>query len=272
MKRHHQLHDGRRVHLHGWKPDRPDHRDARYAIPMPSLEAAARLPRQFLDMRGPWAEALGIYDQGEIGSCTANGVVQAFRWLYWKAKRAAPDFSRLAQYAWCRDLEGVPLSEDSGCSIRDAIRTVHLVGACPENLWAYDPSLFDLEPPKGCREAAEKHQALSFHSVPGLAAMKFENSSWYPVAFGFSVYPGAMSEAAARTGEIPIPEHGEEPEGGHCMVAIGYCDDRQAVLCANSWGKGWGDGGFAWLPYWYWQHGQADDLWVVHTAEQVALP
>jgi hypothetical protein len=37
--------------------------------------------------------------------------------------------------------------------------------------------------------------------------------------------------------------------GGHAMLAIGYDDARQAFRIQNSWGRGFGDGGYVWLSY-----------------------
>ena len=37
--------------------------------------------------------------------------------------------------------------------------------------------------------------------------------------------------------------------GYHAITVCGFSDTRQALRIANSWGKWWGDGGFAWLSY-----------------------
>jgi hypothetical protein len=41
----------------------------------------------------------------------------------------------------------------------------------------------------------------------------------------------------------------EKPEGGHALVIAGYATLANAVyfLLHNSWGTGWGDGGYAWI-------------------------
>lgn len=285
MSRHHKLHDGKSIHLGGWKRDLPDHRDAHYARSTVSLDEAARLPATFVDMKVALVKALGVYDQGQIGSCTANASLAAFRWLYWKSQQAKktpsgpiPDYSRLYQYAKTRMDEGTPLSDDSGCSIRDAIGTLHQHGACPESLWPYDDgATFDIKPPSGCDVEAKKHETLSYHSVPDLTALKREiagtgpGSGWYPVVGGFTVYESMMSAAVAKTGIVPNPGPGEDVAGGHAILFVGYCDVRRAVCFLNSWGPSWGDGGCGWLPYWYFQHGLVDDLWTIHTAEGITF-
>ncbi len=37
--------------------------------------------------------------------------------------------------------------------------------------------------------------------------------------------------------------------GGHAIVVVGYDDRRQAFKLINSWGRGWGAGGFGWISY-----------------------
>ena len=37
--------------------------------------------------------------------------------------------------------------------------------------------------------------------------------------------------------------------GGHCVCIIGYDDAKEAWLCKNGWGTGWGESGFFWMGY-----------------------
>ncbi len=41
---------------------------------------------------------------------------------------------------------------------------------------------------------------------------------------------------------------GNHVEGGHCTVIVGYSKAKGAFRLRNSWGTGWGDHGYAWLP------------------------
>ena len=38
-------------------------------------------------------------------------------------------------------------------------------------------------------------------------------------------------------------------EGGHCITLVGWDDEEGAWLCKNSWGAGWGEGGYFWIKY-----------------------
>ena len=38
-------------------------------------------------------------------------------------------------------------------------------------------------------------------------------------------------------------------EGGHAIVIVGWDDNKRAWRIKNSWGTGWGEGGYAWIKY-----------------------
>lgn len=57
------------VHHFGWIPDKPDQRDHYFAVPRGAMVARLRV-----DLR---SQCPSIYDQGQLGSCTANGVSAA---------------------------------------------------------------------------------------------------------------------------------------------------------------------------------------------------
>lgn len=58
-------------------------------------------------------------------------------------------------------------------------------------------------------------------------------------------------------------------------MCVGYDDGleigshRGAFLIRNSWGSGWGELGYGWLPYSYLLSGLAEDWWVLLKAEWV---
>jgi C1A family cysteine protease len=95
-----------------------------------------------------------------------------------------------------------------------------------------------------------------------------------PAMFGFSVY-SSMPPSGDGKGEIPFPTEGDSLEGGHAVLAVGYDDARKigkhkgALLIRNSWGTGWGEAGYGWLPYAYVESGQADDFWAMVKAKYV---
>jgi C1A family cysteine protease len=61
-----------KISRYGWLPDLPDHRDDFYAVP---IEWAAVLPAS-TDLR---PQCPPVYDQGQLGSCTANAIAGAIQ-------------------------------------------------------------------------------------------------------------------------------------------------------------------------------------------------
>src|SRR5258708_36119100 len=81
----------RKIARYGWIPDLPDERDHMYAAPPQFLKA---LPAS-TDLR---SQCPGVYDQGMLGSCTANAIGGAIE--FDRMKQKLTDFvqSRLFIY------------------------------------------------------------------------------------------------------------------------------------------------------------------------------
>ena len=89
-------------------------------------------------------------------------------------------------------------------------------------------------------------------------------ASGYPFVFGFTVYASFESAAVAKTGKMPMPKSGEQVVGGHAVLAVGYNNDQRVFIIRNSWGDGWGDKGYFYMPYAYLlDDNLADDLWTI---------
>ena len=247
----------RKIGHYGWIPDLPDQRDHRYAAPPAYLTA---LPRS-VDLRKLCPR---MYDQGALGSCTANAIAGAIE--FDRLKQKLPDFvpSRLFIYYNERVIEGT-VGTDSGAMIRDGIKSVASQGVCPEPEWPYVISHFTQKPPaKAYRDALTDRAVAYSRLTEDLNQMRGCLASGYPFIFGFTVYESFETAAVARTGHAPMPEPGERAVGGHAVVAVGYDDRRQWFVVRNSWGTRWGIGGYFTMPYAYLiQPGLAADLWTI---------
>jgi len=251
-----------RIARYGWLPDLPDHRDQLYAAP---AELAAAPPPK-VDLR---AECPPVYDQGQLGSCTATAIAAAVQFDRMKQK-LAPMFtpSRLFIYYNERALEHT-IDSDSGAQIRDGVKSVARQGDCPETEWPYVISKFRSRPPARCYKDALKYIVVLYQRLnQTLNQLKGCLASGYPFVFGFTVYQGFESALVARTGHASLPQAGEPAIGGHAVVGVGYDDTKQWFLVRNSWGARWGIKGYFTLPYAYvTDNNLADDFWTIRVVQ-----
>jgi C1A family cysteine protease len=206
-----------------------------------------------------------VYDQGQLGSCSANAIGAAME--FDEMKQSFPNVfvpSRLFIYYNERVIEGT-VNTDSGAQIRDWIKSISTFGDCPETLWPYDITKFTQKPPQTCYAQAKKYQAVQYQRLTqDLNQFKGCLASGYPFVFGFTVYESFESQQVAQTGHVPMPSSGEKTVGGHAVLAVGYDDANQWFLVRNSWGTGWGMAGYFTIPYAYPLNSNlSSDLWTV---------
>jgi C1A family cysteine protease len=240
---------------YGWVPDLPDARDHFF-----SVAADVAIPPA-VDLR---SQCPPPYDQGQLGSCTANAIGGAVQFEWLKQDNPAEVPSRLFIYYCERMIEG-SIYSDSGAMLRDGIKVVAQYGAPFESAWPYDITKFTMRPPQVVWIAAQQDRAVAYaRVVQTTGQMKACLASGYPFAFGFSVYESFESQEVAASGVVPLPASSEELLGGHAVLAVGYDDASQRFIVRNSWGAGWGQGGYFTMPYAYLgDRSLASDLWTI---------
>lgn len=280
----------------GWLPDYPDFRD--YTVEHEGISTKLMRLGQKDSVKGmlnkigvsePTKVALPasvdlrewcspIEDQGEIGSCTAHAGVGIVEYFERRAFGKHIDASRLFLYKVTRNL--LNWTGDTGAFLRTTMEAMVLFGVPPEEYWRYNTDDYDEEPSAFLYAFAQNYQTISYYRLDPpvtpkdilLARIKASIAAGLPSMFGFTVY--SSSTQAEKTGRIPYPVSGEKTLGGHAVVAVGYDDTMKikntnpgakettgALLIRNSWGTGWGEEGYGWLPYEYVLTGLAIDWW-----------
>src|SRR4051812_18454226 len=201
-----------KIQRYGWIPDLPDRRDHVFAAPGATLRA---MPAH-TDLR---RDCPAVYDQGELGSCTAQAIAGALQFDQLKqAQRDVFTPSRLFIYYNERVIEGTT-GEDSGAMLRDGIKSVARQGAPHEALWPYLVPRFRARPPIAAYRDGALHQALLYQRVPRvLDQLKGCLAEGFPFVFGFSVYDSFESRAVAKSGEVPMPRRRDALVGGHAVL------------------------------------------------------
>ena len=221
-----------------------------------------------------------IEDQGLLDSCTAHAGVALIEFFEKKNSGKHIDVSRRFLYKVTRNL--MNRQGDSGASVRETMKAMALFGLPPEEYWSYDEENFDQEPPAFCYAYGQNYQAITYFRLDDadistkelLAQIKLILAAEFPCMFGFTVYD-SIDDPSNLPGHIPYPSQNDRRTGGHAAVAVGYNDYKQiknastpgALLIKNSWGQGWGEQGYGWLPYDYVLKGLARDWWSLIKAE-----
>jgi C1A family cysteine protease len=206
-----------------------------------------------------------VYDQGHLGSCTANAIGFCYHYDELKQKESTPFTpSRLFIYYNERNMEG-HVDTDSGAEIHDGIHVINTIGVCDENDWVYDIAKFTEKPSQECYSIAEKHRTVDYRAVEqSIEQLKAALIQGFPVVFGFTVYESFESDDVAKTGLMPMPKDGEKILGGHAVAVVGFDDSKKLFTIRNSWGSGWGDKGYFYMPYEFITNpDMASDFWTV---------
>jgi len=261
----------RKIQPYGWVPDIPDGRDYYVEKHMPELMISTELPPE-VDLRAQCPTV--IYDQGALGSCTANCVAAAVE--FDQIKQVAEDYmpSRLFIY-YCERVIERSVSYDSGAMLRDGMKSIAKQGAPHEKLWPYKISKFKTKPSHAAFTDGLIHQAIKYARVSHtLTGMKNVLAAGFPFVFGFSVYESFESATVMSSGNVPLPDLDKEQLlGGHAVLAVGYDENKRVFICRNSWGERWGDKGYFYMPYEYMENRDlVDDLWVVKLMESPGTP
>ena len=220
-----------------------------------------------------------VLDQDGIGACQTHAVAQVIHGaqVFAGAPTSTPFLSRLMGYFLARYEEGNQ-NDDTGAAICTVFDAVSRIGFAPESAWPYVPAQFASMPPmEAFREAFDQRGKLevNYHRLDGNGEGSEQRLDLIRKALtvGCLVTWGApVSEdyCGDILGSDPIQPPLHLPiAGGHAQTFCGYGtkpNGKPFFRNVNSWGTGWGDGGFCDIAPEYAGWSETSDLWLVSLA------
>lgn len=186
-------------------------------------------------------------NQGKLRSCTAWAIAYAAR-SYYTASLDGRDIRQpqnLASPSYVYHLARGP-----ECTGTNFVRITNVLKAGAPSLADY-PYADQCTPPPAPQTVANAtgfrvrgFNRIDPHQIDNIKGQLAQSN---PVLISFADSPAF--HRLRGDGVFNDPAFDPDKDGWHSMAIVGYDDSRQAFRLMNSWGQGWGDGGYAWLGY-----------------------
>lgn len=205
-----------------------------------------------------------VKNQGGCGSCVAFGVVATVEGTLRKLKNNANysvDFSEAHLFYCHARSEGRRCGgSNGGWWVPPAMRAFKDKGVTDEAHYPYtsgDQNCTGLL--SGWQDATRK--ITGFRKLTSISSMKDWISTKGPLTACYTVY----SDFFGYRSGVYRKTSGASARGGHCVCIVGYNDAGNYWICKNSWGSGWGDGGYFKIAYG--EVGIDNEVWGVEGVE-----
>lgn len=235
-------------------PSRQPERDWRIeqAISANNIKKPKAVPKS-VDLRKDWWE---IGDQQDTGSCVGWASVDSvFRWHFVKTHEIDEDELLSVRFIWMASKETdefmdrpTTMLEAEGTSLKAALDIARNYGNVRDSLLPFDPIvLAQGDPDEFFIIAAD----LKIKKYLNLGTDQRNWKTWLatqgPILTRIDV--DETWDNATRTNGDLDTYYPDTIRGGHAIALVGYTPDR--FIVRNSWGKGWGDRGFAYASLAY---------------------
>ncbi|MGH6648959.1 glycoside hydrolase family 19 protein [Aquabacterium sp.] len=251
--------------------DPADLRDRFYLPPPVSLPGEYPDSSDIKRFLSTYTKAGLILDQGQEGACTGFGLACTVNYLRWRKQqmpKALDSVSPAMLYTFARRYDEYEGENYEGSSCRGAIKGWFHHGVCLEGDWPHRDHA-PVQPKYGYAQRAAQntlgvYYRIEVKSITDLQAAIREVGAIYVSSTtheGWNQIANTARAPSGHTGLPVIPYDGHPSEvDGHAYALVGF-NERGFVL-QNSWGSGWGAGGFAVLTYADWL-ANGMDAWVV---------
>ena len=200
--------------------------------------------------------SLPIGDQGSQGSCAGWATGYYYK-TYQEAKQHGWDVSKADRRfspSWLYNQACG--GSDNGTTFPDIFNIMKQKGIVDIQEFPYNSGDFRKTPTAQQVEAGKPYRIANYAAIwtsprgNDMREIKAHIAAGDPVALAVPVYENFYNP---QGGFVDVPPQGKSCLGGHALLAVGYDDaaggGRGGIKIVNSWGSGWGQGGFAYLSY-----------------------
>lgn len=193
-----------------------------------------------------------VKNQGELGACSAFAMVGIYEYILRKNRKQDTDLSEAFVYYNVRRMMN-SIGEDTGSSLYNVVVTMGTEGVCAEHYCPYTDQVDMPQPPGEAYEDAIQRKVVKALNVQkDLNHIKSAVAEGYPVAVSLKIFESfePIGGFVSRPSEAEV-EAGQS--GNHAMVVCGYSDEEKIFIVRNSWGPKFGDQGYCYIPYSYFE-------------------
>ena len=184
-----------------------------------------------------------------MGTCSVFSIVSVYEYILKKTKREHDLSERFVYYNVLKD-SGV--IADTGSSLYGVVESITQYGVCAESFCKYDIDKYNIAPSKEAYEDAIAHRIKVAKNVKiSHNDITSALSEGYPVTISLKIFDSFGNQSKGFVYRPTEKEIAENKYGNHAMVICGYSEEDKVYIVRNSWGKGFGDNGYCYIPFSY---------------------
>lgn len=199
--------------------------------------------------------------QGHLGTCVACSLVNGMQeWFDLKEEGRHIDLCINELYWRCKQTDGYP--DEEGTFIRAGMKCLKEYGVPIESYWRYTSNR-----PRPKQDPEQTYKIKGYARINAKSIEQLKRAIYQT-----SVVPASVKVfwPEWRNPSDVIADDSGKYIGNHAIVFVGW-DELDNLIFPNSWGAGWGDGGYAKMSARYFLD-NGFDAWIGYDAENMFAP
>lgn len=182
-----------------------------------------------------------VKNQGSCGSCVSFCTCAVMESAV-RIKLGNPSYNIDLSEAFCQFCGG---GSCGGWGLTSGLAFAQSTGVTDEACMPYQPTNMNCASSRCSDWQSRLTKISSYTAHSTMAARKDAIATKGPLLAGMAVYNDFFSYSSG----VYVKTSGTSLAGYHCLCVVGYDDAQQCWILKNSWGAGWGDGGFCRIRY-----------------------